>query len=239
MDYGVKTNIGTRKINQDYFYKSKYIPLYIVADGMGGHNAGEIASKMSTEVIREYIEDNYEKLDSDKEVRNLIVESIRIANKKVYDRSLSDEELGGMGTTISLALIYNSKLYIGHVGDSSIFLIREDAIEKITEDHSLVEELYKKGSITKEEALNHPQKNVITRAVGSAKEIEVDIYVRELKTDDIIVIATDGLTNMVKKEEIREKILKEKDLERTSEDLVFLAKDRGGHDNITIMIIRI
>lgn len=239
MDYGVETNIGTRNINQDYFYKSEKIPLYIVADGMGGHNAGEIASKESANIIGEYIEENYSENLIEIDIKNLILDSIKKANKEVYELSKSDEKLKGMGTTISLALICDGKLYIGHVGDSRIFLMRDNIIKRLTQDHSLVEELYKKGSITKEEAINHPQKNIITRAVGTEENIEVDICINKLIKDDIIIIATDGLTNMLKEDEIKENILNEEYLAKACKEMVELAKNRGGRDNITVMTIRI
>lgn len=239
MDFGAKTNIGTRKTNQDYFYKSDIIPLFIIADGMGGHNAGEIASKMSTEIIAKYIEEKYNNdLDED-DIKSIILKSIEMANIEVYDKSCSEEKYNGMGTTISLAVLHNKKLFIGHVGDSRVYIIRDGEIDKITEDHSLVAELFKQGSITREEARNHPQKNIITRAVGTDITINADLYEKDLNKNDIIVIATDGLTNIVSEKEIKDNILCEKDLDECSQELVLLAKNMGGQDNITIMAFRI
>lgn len=239
MNFGVKTNIGTRKTNQDFYFKSEVHPLYIIADGMGGHNAGEVASRLSAELIADYLELKLDENLDDEEIERLLEDSIKKANKIVYEKSLEKEEFKGMGTTISLAYIKGDKLFIGHVGDSSIFIISNNEIVKLTMDHSLVEELLKKGSITQEEAKNHPQRNVITRAVGTDVDIEVDILSAQINKDDILVLCTDGLSNMVEKDEIKEKIINTDSLEEACEELVGNAKNRGGHDNITIMAIRI
>lgn len=239
MDFGVKTNIGTRKTNQDFYYKSEKHSLYIIADGMGGHNAGEIASRLSTELVAEDLELKLNDELEDEEIIKILEESIKRANKIVYDKSLSKKEYKGMGTTISLAYIKGEKLFIGHVGDSSIFIVSGNEIVKVTIDHSLVEELLKNGTITEEEAKVHPQKNVITRAVGTDVDIEVDVFVEKIKKEDIILLCTDGLTNMIEKEEIKEKIEKVDSLEEACKELVDDAKYRGGRDNITIMAIKI
>ena len=237
MEFGASSNIGTRKINQDFWYKSDMIDLYIIADGMGGHNAGEIASKLSSEMISDYLEIKLNGDLSDEEIKDHIGEAIRIANKTIYIKSLEEDSLNGMGTTVSLAFIKNDKLYIGHVGDSSIFLI-EDDIRKLTVDHSLVEELLKEGSISKEEAKNHPQKNVITRAVGSDLNIEVDIYQYELASSFILVLSTDGLSNIIDRDYLRDKLLTSSDLQKTCDELSSEAKAKGGKDNITIVVVK-
>lgn len=239
MDFGMKTNIGSRKTNQDFYFKSKRHPLYIIADGMGGHNAGEVASKLSTELVADYLDVELSKDLTDEEIKEVLRLSIENANKIVYEKSTEREELQGMGTTISLAYIKDNKLFIGHVGDSSIFIISEDRIVKLTMDHSLVEELLREGIITKEEAKNHPEKHMITRAVGSDKDIKVDILFEKIEDEDVLVLCTDGLTNMIEKEEIKDQIVNSRSLERACESLVKTAKDRGGKDNISIMAIRI
>lgn len=239
MDVGMKTNIGTRKTNQDFYYRSSLHPFYIIADGMGGHNAGEVASRLSAELIADHLELKLGRDLKDDEIKETIEEAIKKANKIVYEKSLEKDEFKGMGTTISLAYIRDKNLFIGHVGDSSIFIVSDEGIIKLTRDHSLVEELLKKGSITKEEARNHPQRNVITRAVGTARDIEVDILSENIGEGDVLVLCTDGLTNMVEREEIQDKILELESLEDACEDLVEKAKNRGGHDNISIMAIRI
>ncbi len=158
------------------------------------------------------------------------------ANMIVYEKSKEDKELEGMGTTLEICLIYNNKVYIGHVGDSRIYRIRNDLIRRLTQDHSYVQKLVKDGTITKEEAEKHPKKNMLMKALGCNAFVEPDVSVKGFLKDDIIVMATDGLTNLVSQEEICK--LAKKDIEQAPKELVEMAKSNGGYDNITVVVIK-
>lgn len=242
MEIGVKTSKGRiRETNQDYYYISTNLeyPLFIIADGMGGHKAGEVASKMAVEIISSSLESDIKNLDlEDEYIVNSIKNSIWRANEEIYKKSQEREECSGMGTTVTLAWDVNGKIYIGHVGDSRAYLLRSNELYQITEDHSLVEELIRNGSISREEARHHPQKNVITRAVGTSKEIHVDIIVKEKLKGDILLLCTDGLTNMLNDEEIKELLLVNDDIQKACEYLVDRSNDKGGFDNISVVAIK-
>jgi len=238
---GAISDVGkTRENNQDAFYVSKdsNLPLYMVADGMGGHNAGEVASAMAMKLIATNFADHKENLTSREKIFNLIKKSIEEANTKIYLKSLESEECKGMGTTITLAYIHEGEVFIGHVGDSRAYLIRRGNIEQLTEDHSFVNELIKIGSITKEQAVNHPKKNMITRAVGSSSIIESDLIARNYEKEDILFLCSDGLFNMLKDFEIVEVFSQESDIQKACERLANLANNRGGLDNITVVAIK-
>jgi serine/threonine protein phosphatase PrpC len=229
-----KTDKGMlRGNNQDYvlsFRSSKYT-LLIVADGMGGHNAGEIASKLSAITVRDFIFENYLSYEDKEElIRDAIIKS----NKNIYLEQNVNEELRGMGTTTTCCLISGNDLYIGHVGDSRAYIINFEGIRKITVDHSFVQELIKNGSITEDEAQKHPQRNLITRAVGTEQNIVVDTKIEKIENKDIIMICSDGLTSYVNNEEICEIVLNRKT--EAVDELVQLANERGGSDNISVII---
>ncbi|CCQ96060.1 Serine/threonine phosphatase stp [[Clostridium] ultunense Esp] len=242
MEIGVKTDIGRiRDINQDAYYISshKEHPLFIIADGMGGHKAGEIASRMAVEIISSRLEKDLKRLElDDSGIKDKIVCSISKANEKIYRKALEEEKFSGMGTTVTLAYKNNEKIFIGHVGDSRAYLFRKGVLSQITKDHSLVEELIRNGSISKEEAKLHPQRNIITRAVGTSKEIESDLIVQENNKGDILLLCTDGLTNMLMDEEIKEYLLVNEDMQKVCDELVKLSNDKGGYDNITVLAIK-
>ena len=165
-----KSDVGkVREINEDSYYISESldeVQLYIIADGMGGYNGGEIASSLAIKSAKNYIENNFAQADKDKEsIIQLVASSLEYANMVVYEKSKENKELNGMGTTLDICLIYNNKAYIGHVGDSRIYRIRKDFIRKLTQDHSYVQKLVKDGKITEEEAANHPQKNMLMKAL--------------------------------------------------------------------------
>lgn len=240
MQVFANTDIGkARDMNQDYYYiaeESTNIKLYILADGMGGYKGGEIASKLATISTKNYIESNFNLIEHDKEsILNLIKSAIEYANMVVYEKSKEDKELEGMGTTLEVCLIYNNKAYIGHVGDSRIYRIRKEIIRKLTQDHSYVAKLVKDGTITKEEAYNHPKKNMLTKALGCTSYVEPDAMIKGFLKEDIIVITSDGLTNMIKDEEIYEYI--KQDIQNSSKNLIKIANERGGYDNITVIIL--
>ncbi len=241
MEAFAKTDIGkARDMNQDYYYispENSQINLYILADGMGGYTGGEIASKLATISAKNYIESNFEETLTEKEeIVKLIKNSMEYANMVVYEKSKEDKELEGMGTTLEVCLIYNNIVYIGHIGDSRIYIQREEKLKKLTIDHSYVEKLVKDGTITKEEAINHPKKNMLTKALGCMAFVEVDVTEVDLHKDDIILICSDGLTNMVEEETINN-VIKE-DYKSAPEKLIELANNNGGYDNITALVIR-
>ncbi len=235
-----KTDIGkARENNQDYYYipnQTEKLNLCILADGMGGYNGGEVASKLATETVKKYIKTNFPKEECSKEaILSLIKNAMEYANMVVYEKSKENKELEGMGTTLDVCLIYNNRVYIGHVGDSRVYRIRKEFIRKLTVDHSYVQELVKDGTITKEEAYNHPKKNMLMKALGCTAYVEPDVMVKGFIKDDILLMSSDGLTNMLNDEEIYN-IIKDNP-ELASEKLVQRANELGGYDNITVVII--
>lgn len=230
-----------RDINQDayYYVEDDKLPIFIVADGMGGHKAGEVASNLAISTIIRYYEDSKEKIIAkDMFIPQFLNESVELANDNLIEEALGDDELKGMGTTVTMCLILDNEVYIGHVGDSRAYLLRDGELIQITQDHSLVGELLRIGSITKDEAVNHPKKNIITRALGSNPKINVDVFNRELKKDDKIILCTDGLTNMVTEDKILEILLSDENSSATCSTLVNISNEAGGIDNTTIMIIK-
>ena len=229
-----------REINQDYYYISEsldQVQLYILADGMGGYSGGEIASSLAVQTAKNYIENNFKEIEKDKDsIIQLLGSSMEYANMIVYEKSKENPELQGMGTTLEICLIYNNKAYIAHIGDSRIYRIRKDFIRKLTQDHSYVQKLVKEGTITKEQAEHHPQKNMLMKALGCNAFVEPDVMVKGFLKDDIIIMCSDGLTNLVDQTTIYE--MASKNIEQATKDLVILANDRGGHDNITVIIIK-
>lgn len=241
MEAFAKSDVGkAREMNQDYYYISpeeSQIKLFILADGMGGYKGGEIASKLATISVKNYIESNFEVIIKEKdEILKLIKSAIEYANMVVYERAKEDKELEGMGTTLEVCLIYNNKVYLGHVGDSRIYRMRNDVLRKLTTDHSYVEKLVKDGTITREEAYSHPKKNMLTKALGCTVFVEPDVTVKGFIKDDIILMCSDGLTNMIKEEEIYNII--KNDYKIATQKLIEKANENGGYDNITAIIIK-
>lgn len=235
-----KSDIGkAREMNQDSYYASQpsdNVGLYILADGMGGYNGGEIASKLAVTTAKNYIETNFTKVEHDKEsLQNLVKSAIEYANMVVYEKSQEDEALEGMGTTIEVVLAYDNRVYIGHIGDSRIYRIRKEFMRRLTVDDSYVQTLVKDGTITKEQAQNHPKKNMLTKALGCTPFVEPIVAVKGFLKDDILVITSDGLTNMVSEEEIY-KIVKD-DIYLACDALINKANKAGGLDNITVIIV--
>ena len=209
-----KSDIGkAREMNQDSYYISDLenddIKLYILADGMGGYKGGEIASSLAVANTRNYIFNNFKNIKKDREgILQLIKEAIEYANEIVCEKAKENEELQDMGTTLDVCLIYNNKVFIGHVGDSRVYRIRKNIIRRITTDHSYVEKLVKEGTITKEEAYNHPKKNMLMKALGCNTIVEPDLICKGFFKDDIILMCSDGLTNMLRENEIYNLLLK-------------------------------
>ena len=236
-----KSDIGkAREMNQDSYYISDLekddIKLYILADGMGGYKGGEIASSLAVANTRNYIFNNFKNIKKDREgILELIKDAIEYANKIVHEKSQEDEELHDMGTTLDVCLIYNNKAFIGHVGDSRVYRIRKNIIRRLTVDHSYVENLVREGTITKEEAYNHPKKNMLMKALGCNSLVEPDLICKGFFKDDLILMCSDGLTNMLRENEIYNLLLKNP--EKPEEALINNANELGGYDNITVIII--
>lgn len=237
-----KSDIGkAREINEDSFYITEdplnKIQLFILADGMGGCNAGEVASKQAIISAKNYIENNFEDTPKDKDsLIQLVASSLEYANMVIYEESKKDKNLEGMGTTLEVCLIYNNRVFIGHIGDSRIYRIRKDFIRKLTQDHSYVQKLVQDGTITKEEAEHHPKKNMLMKALGVNAFVEPDVMVKGFQKGDILIICSDGLTNMVDINDIFKAV--NKNFEMATKDLVDLANQNGGIDNITIITIK-
>jgi protein phosphatase len=229
---GRESNTGNkRRRNEDSFVVAP--PLFAVADGMGGAQAGEVASKLAAAAF----EDTDLGTAGGKE---RVVALIQEANRRVYERSNADPAASGMGTTITAALVEGTKVTFGHVGDSRAYLLRDGVMEQLTEDHSLVNELMKSGKLSAEEAETHPQRSVITRALGTDPDVDVDTFVVEAHEGDLFLICSDGLTTMVGDEEILELLEKHHDdLDRAAKSLVAAANRAGGEDNITVVAFTI
>ena len=237
-----KTDIGkARDINEDSFYITDNsfsdIQLYILADGMGGCKAGDIASKLAISTAKSYIENNIKDTPKEKEsLIQLVGSSAEYANMVVYEKSKENKDFEGMGTTIEICLIYNNRAFIAHIGDRRIYRIRNGLIRQLTQDHSYVQTLVKQGTITKDEAEIHPKKNILTKALGCNAFVEPDMLVRGFQKDDILVMCSDGLSNMVSQDDIFNIVTK--NFEIAPKELVDLANKNGGIDNITIITIK-
>lgn len=235
-----KTDVGkVREMNQDYYYISNdtdKLKIFILADGMGGYKGGEIASQLATISAKNYIESNFDKIEHTKEeIQKLVKSAAEYANMIVYEKSRENKELEGMGTTLEIAVVFENRVYIGHVGDSRIYRIRDKFMRKLTNDHSYVQKLVKEGTITKEEAEQHPKKNMLMKALGCTAFLEPDVMVKGFQKNDILVMCSDGLTNMVSDEEIYN--IAKGDIYVAARDLIDRANQNGGADNITVIIL--
>ena len=230
------TDVGRkREINQDYVYVTDkpvgpFPNLLVVADGMGGHKAGDFASKYTVKVLREELEKTTLK-KPEEILRNVVA----VANHKLIQASESDVKLEGMGTTLVAATVIGNTLYFSNVGDSRLYLIN-DKIRQISKDHSLVEEMVRLGGIKAEEAKHHPDKNIITRAMGAKEDVEADIYEYRLKKGDLILMCTDGLSNMVEDEDMFDIIKSARDIVEAVLMLIEKANSNGGRDNIVVVM---
>lgn len=232
------TDIGRkRKLNQDYVYSSEQpvghlANLFLVADGMGGHNAGDYASRITVETIVETAA-----ACSETDPVRILEEAIFAANALVRRRAASIPWLEGMGTTVVAATCREGTLCVANVGDSRLYVANSGRIRQITRDHSWVEEMVRRGEIGREDARNHPDKNIITRAVGAEDTVEVDFFTVQLQEGDEILMCTDGLTNMLEDEEIRMILDRARDTVEKAQDLVRAANEHGGKDNISVILI--
>lgn len=227
-----------RNINQDYIFSSetpvgKLPNLFLVADGMGGHKAGDYASRVTVETIIDVIEKEQEETEPEVLFRKAISE----ANAFVFEQASREECLEGMGTTVVVAVCKGNQLHVANVGDSRLYVIHEDEMLQITRDHSLVEEMVRRGTISRDEARNHPDKNIITRAVGVNGQVEADYFQVELFPGDLILMCSDGLSNMLEEGEIHMILKKGRDLVEMVQNLVDAANQNGGKDNISVVLI--
>lgn len=243
MKYAVKSDRGlVREVNEDSYDIISGCPgnlaAFIIADGMGGHNSGEIASKLAVDFASSHISQAPEQFSREEDIVPALKSIMEKANAYVYKYSMEHEDNFGMGTTLIIAVICQNKLYIGHVGDSRVYLIRDGKIEQLTTDHSYIEELIRNGSLTREEAQSHPSRNVITRALGCLEDVQIDTYTYDIQQDDLILMCTDGLTNKLEESEITDIVLGADCLESACDKLVDKANEKGGEDNITVILIK-
>ena len=240
MIFSFKSDKGNiRELNEDaYAYSTTKNGHFCaaIADGMGGHNCGEIASRLAVDETINYLSE-VEGID-EASVQNVLTNSIRMANEIIVDKSNQSSERQGMGTTIVLLCAIGSNVFIEHVGDSRAYLIREDVITQLTKDHSYIEELVKIGYLKREEAEKHPKKNIITKALGSFEGCEPDFSTISIIKDDIVLLCTDGLTNMISNEEFANIANKFKTPDRLTEKLLKTALKNGGRDNVTVAAIK-
>lgn len=228
--YGA-TNVGkVRKNNEDAFKISDKENIYLLADGMGGHLGGEFASSMAVQDL--------EKLLIDVKNKTEIKEAIEEVNRKIYQKSLEDENLSGMGTTLSLVKILEDHLYFANIGDSRIYRLKDGSLTQMTIDDSYVNYLLEVGAITSDQAKDHPKKNVLLKALGTTEDIEVFVQEVQWQEDDLYLLCSDGLTNMLDEEEIQE-ILSSYEAKEAVDILIDRALGRGGKDNITVIILTI
>jgi PPM family protein phosphatase len=220
-----------RRRNEDSYVIDP--PLFAVADGMGGAQAGEVASRLAAAAFREF----HGADDLDPEER--LVAIIQEANRRIFERASDDAQVSGMGTTITAALVASEGLVIGHVGDSRAYRLRDNQFEQLTDDHSLVADLVRSGRLTPEEADVHPQRSVITRALGTDPEVDVDTFAVGAESGDLFLLCSDGLTTMVGDEDISKLLTAARDLEQAGKGLVKAANRAGGEDNVTVVLFRL
>ncbi|WP_139998190.1 Stp1/IreP family PP2C-type Ser/Thr phosphatase [Paenibacillus paridis] len=239
-----RSDIGrVRHVNEDQSWVSQLnngITLAIVADGMGGHQAGDVASQKAVDAFRSMLEQSAAKADlSVQEGKMLIRQAITQANEAVFELASRNENYHNMGTTIVAALVKKDNAIIGHVGDSRAYKITEGVIKQITFDHTLVNELVKSGQLSEEEAAHHPRRNVLTRAVGTDSNVEIEVQAIEWSPQDVLLLCSDGLSNMVSDQQILQTVMTEKlELDAKADHLIQLALHAGGDDNITVVLLQ-
>ncbi|OPX84208.1 MAG: Serine/threonine phosphatase stp [Pelotomaculum sp. PtaB.Bin104] len=225
-----------RKLNEDSLYVSPEIGLLAVADGMGGHQAGEVASGMAMRTLESELP---RLLRIGVSPQKALLDSVNKANVSIHERSLLNQELKGMGTTITACLKQKSNLFIAHVGDSRAYLLRNGNIHQLTQDHSLVQELLRNGGINEEQAMLHPQRNVLTRALGTEQSVQVDLDILRVLPGDLLLLCTDGLTRYLSQDELSSAINSAPDTDVAVHILLSKALESGGADNITIILAEI
>jgi protein phosphatase len=237
MDFGFKSHPGLLKsINQDRIFINERLNLFLLADGLSGNQAGEIASDLAVTVINQIIENN---LLQCSDVSETIKNSVLQANNEIYERSINDINLKGMRTTVVLLLIKNGKAYISNIGDSRIYVLRNREIKQLTLDHTLVEDLVRGGNISREKASQHELRHFITKALGSNILSQIEVLEYKTNPDDVFLLCSDGLTNTVKNEEIMKIIYESRDMQNACDNLVNEANSHGGRDNVSTIIIHL
>jgi PPM family protein phosphatase len=244
-----ESNVGMKRAhNEDSFYLPETERLAIVADGMGGHASGEVASRMAVETISGFFKATQEeqqltwpfKMDSGHRYDiNRMVTAIKLANLKIHEQAQKDPRCHGMGTTVVSTLFLDKALIVGHVGDSRLYRRREGVLEQITEDHSLLNDYIKMKNLSPEEIASFPHKNVIVRALGMKESVQVDVHVDTPRLGDVYILCSDGLSGMVKDPEISELAVAERDLDVICERMISTANKNGGLDNITVVAVRL
>ena len=239
MEVYFQSDIGKRrKSNQDYtatFTNQKNQLLALLADGLGGHQAGDIASRQAVEEIG--IAWEATTIDDSEKAVQWFLQHIQQTNQRIFEKGQSQPTLSGMGTTLEVVTLLDNHLALAHVGDSRIYLFREQRLIALTEDHSLVNALLKSGEITQEMAQNHPRKNIITRSLGMPGSLEVDVAIHKIQDHDQLLLCSDGLTNMVSEPKIAQILLEAASLQDASQRLIEEANAKGGLDNITVLLI--
>jgi protein phosphatase len=226
-----KTDTGRqRRDNEDSAFARA--PVFVVADGMGGAQAGEVASRIAIETFEPGLPD-----EGSSEER--LAQRVREANRLIYERSRAEHERAGMGTTLTAAYLDHGELAIAHVGDSRAYMLRDGALRRLTQDHSLVDELVRRGKLTEEQAAEHPQRSIITRALGPEPEVEVDTWTYPARAGDVLLLCSDGLTSMISEERVAEILTAAETLDRAADQLSGEANDAGGRDNITVVLFRV
>lgn len=243
MLHAVRSDIGlVRSMNQDGYVMVPEMPignLYLVADGMGGPSAGDVASQLAVDTVSSYIKEH---VDADKDVSDVLLAAIQHGNQEIYQRSQANPEYEGMGTTIVCAIANQSSVHFAHVGDSRGYLYSRPELRQVTQDHSLVAELVRRGQLTEDEAKSHPQRNIVTRSLGTEPDSVPDVDMVSWRSGDAILLCSDGLTNLVLDSELVTFMDQacdsndEESLQSILDDLVNLALKRGGSDNITALI---
>ncbi len=239
MKVGYKSDVGkSREHNEDSLFVDETLGLFIVADGMGGHQGGEVASQMAVEAVSEFLKSRIP-FSRDKEVvYKLIMDALYTANEKISKKAKSDVNLKGMGTTIVLALSCDKDLYIANVGDSRAYLIQKESIKQLTEDHTVVMQMVKAGMLTAEKAKTHHLRHTLSQALGTSDYLIPDIASFNWKKGDYFLLCSDGLTDMLDEEEILSTVFKNKRKpEKGCEMLIELANKKGGNDNITVILL--
>jgi serine/threonine protein phosphatase PrpC len=231
VEKAARSDVGRqRQGNEDSFLERS--PLFAVADGMGGARAGEVASRIAVEQFDV-------EADGDSPPEEKLAEVARGANRKIHQMAKDDSAYAGMGTTFTAALVTGKEIAIGHVGDSRLYRFRDDELERLTHDHSLVEEFVRQGKLTPAEAEVHPQRSIITRALGPEPEVQVDTYTHSGRDGDVYLINSDGLTGMISEDKVAEILRDRESLEDAAEKLIAAANDNGGKDNITVVLFRL